>query len=763
MYDKQILMELNEKYKGSDKILGRGGVLVFGSTMSSSRGILSTSQIEQAETLLNPEKARVFTGYEKEYGSYSNGYLKIEEELEVIAKISKYPDHPDMSYILLVKNKEGIYDIIKKVQYEELSENYCYKYNTDIIDAIEPGQTIQPDTILYRSSSFDEDMNWRYGINLRTIYLCDVRTTEDAFLISDEAAAKFKSPKKDNFEVVINDNDLLLNLYGNINNYKSFPDIGEKVNRKLVCSKRRIVNDEILFSLSADRLMEATEEDENYVAHSDAIMTDINIFCNKDIITMEETWANMTSEDPNYHLYKYYINQLRYHREIVKVLGEVAEGNRENCSHDLKFELKHTMDLISGKKFEKNDTIYSNMIVEFKLVAIHELGVGGKMVGRFGDKGVISQIVPKELMPKVKLLDGTLQSVDIVANTFGVPNRTNLGQLFEVELGMRSDQLIHHMHAMNDETKFKLFLDFVMSINPAQAELMSRGLGGWNIKEKIAFMIDVIETQQYLPARISPFWDSVGLDMLEDLDRLLLDKYGIRIVKYELHNFKFGRWIKSRRTIVSGHKYFMKLKHCPESKFSARSSGFINPRGLPNKSRSNKQNKALYSNTPVRFGNQEIMLFMIGKGCEKIIHKMLMLHSSSITGRRAIGELLDMNVLDPHIDLPEDARDRNTEILRMYLRTMGISLRYDDTVINPFYMGEKKEIADLPYRDNYNLDLYNIEVNATNDKNVVCRVLDEDAKVVAVRQRYVENEMDKGYYTLENSEVDIDEFIYSDK
>ncbi|MGL6099402.1 MAG: hypothetical protein ACRC0G_07240 [Fusobacteriaceae bacterium] len=752
MYDKQILKELNEKYKGSDKILGRGGVLVFGSTMSSSRGILSTSQIEQAETLLEPEKARVFTGYEKEYGSYSNGYLKIDEDLEVISKISKFPEYPDMSYILLVRNNDGIFDIIKKNQYEDLSENYCYKYKTEVIDSLVPGDVVAKDTILYKSTSFDEDMNWRYGVNLRTVYLCDVRTTEDAFLISEEAAAKFKSPKKDNFEVVVNDNDILLNLYGNVNKYKSFPDIGEEVKRKLVCGKRRIVNDEILFSLSADRLMEATEEDENYVSHQNAIMTDINIYCNKDMNFMEETWMSMEESDPNYQIYKYYTNQVRYHREIVKTLEKVAENNRENCSHDLKFELKYTKDLISGGKFEKNDNVYSNMIIEFKLVSIHELGTGGKMVGRFGDKGVISKIMPTELMPKIKLIDGTMVPVDIVANTYGVPNRTNLGQLFEVEVGMRSDQIMYHMNTMNNDKVFELFVDFVTHINPLQSELIKAHVAGWSDIDKVDFMKD-INVNEYIPTRVSPFWESLGLDLLEELDKMLLEKYGITIVKYELHNFQFGRWIKSRRTIVSGHKYFMKLKHCPESKFSARSSGFINPRGLPNKSRSNKQNKALYSNTPVRFGNQEIMLFMMGKGCEKIIHKMLMLHSSSITGRRAIGELLDMNVLDPHIDLPEDARDRNTEILKMYLRTMGISLRYDDTVINPFYMGEDEDLSDVPYRDDYNLDINKIDVMVTNDKDTVaCRVLDDNTPDVAVRKRFIE-ENEKGIYKFINSEL----------
>ena len=59
------------------------------------------------------------------------------------------------------------------------------------------------------------------------------------------------------------------------------------------------------------------------------------------------------------------------------------------------------------------------------------LGVGDKMAGRHGNKGVIARIVPVEDMPF--LGDGT--PVDIVLNPLGVPGRMNLGQILETHLG----------------------------------------------------------------------------------------------------------------------------------------------------------------------------------------------------------------------------------------------------------------------------------------------------------------------------------------
>ena len=48
-------------------------------------------------------------------------------------------------------------------------------------------------------------------------------------------------------------------------------------------------------------------------------------------------------------------------------------------------------------------------------------------------KGVISRVLPEEDMPF--LPDGT--SIDIVLNPLGVPSRMNIGQVFEVHLGLQ--------------------------------------------------------------------------------------------------------------------------------------------------------------------------------------------------------------------------------------------------------------------------------------------------------------------------------------
>ena len=66
-----------------------------------------------------------------------------------------------------------------------------------------------------------------------------------------------------------------------------------------------------------------------------------------------------------------------------------------------------------------------------------KIGVGDKMAGRHGNKGIVSKVVRQEDMPFLE--DGT--PVDIVLNPLGVPSRMNIGQIFETVLGAAGKKL----------------------------------------------------------------------------------------------------------------------------------------------------------------------------------------------------------------------------------------------------------------------------------------------------------------------------------
>jgi len=72
------------------------------------------------------------------------------------------------------------------------------------------------------------------------------------------------------------------------------------------------------------------------------------------------------------------------------------------------------------------------MQIQIFVAQLRKIGVGDKMAGRHGNKGVCARVMAVEDMPY--LADGT--PVDVILNPLGVPSRMNLGQLFETHLGM---------------------------------------------------------------------------------------------------------------------------------------------------------------------------------------------------------------------------------------------------------------------------------------------------------------------------------------
>ena len=96
---------------------------------------------------------------------------------------------------------------------------------------------------------------------------------------------------------------------------------------------------------------------------------------------------------------------------------------------------------LSRKKFDLSigDDLPSGII---KLAKVYiakkrKIGVGDKMAGRHGNKGIVSKVVRDEDMPFTA--DG--RPVDLVLNPLGVPSRMNVGQIFEAVLGWAGKEL----------------------------------------------------------------------------------------------------------------------------------------------------------------------------------------------------------------------------------------------------------------------------------------------------------------------------------
>ncbi len=118
-----------------------------------------------------------------------------------------------------------------------------------------------------------------------------------------------------------------------------------------------------------------------------------------------------------------------------------AEKARDVKDTSLRMEHGKRGRIVGVKIFSRDlgHTLEAGIIkkIVIEVAQVRNISVGDKLSGRHGNKGVISTILPEEDMPYGA--DGT--PVDIILSPLGVPSRMNLGQIFEIHLGMAANTL----------------------------------------------------------------------------------------------------------------------------------------------------------------------------------------------------------------------------------------------------------------------------------------------------------------------------------
>ena len=213
-----------------------------------------------------------------------------------------------------------------------------------------------------------------------------------------------------------------------------------------------------------------------------------------------------------------------------------------------------------------------NKLVRVYIAQKRKIGIGDKMAGRHGNKGVVSRVLPENDMPF--MADGT--PLEIVLNPLGVPSRMNIGQVLEVHLGLVCKEL------------------------------------GWKIA--------------------TPVFDGATEGEIKDLFREAASKEGKEYYlnedgkvdgKIQLYDGRTGEPFENKVTV--GQMYMIKLNHLVDDKIHARSTGpysLVTQQPLGGKAQFGGQ----------RFGEMEIWA-LEAYGASHILQEILTVKSDDVVGR----------------------------------------------------------------------------------------------------------------------------------
>src|SRR5574341_722950 len=259
-----------------------------------------------------------------------------------------------------------------------------------------------------------------------------------------------------------------------------------------------------------------------------------------------------------------------------------------------------------------NDVIKRIMIT---IAQNRKIEVGDKMAGRYGNKGVVSKILPVEDMPFME--DGT--PVDIILNPLGVPSRMNVGQLLETQFGMASWKLGQKISFMAEDGSTIEELRSVLK-TIYDSEKQQKDIDAMSPEELKDFAKKLGDG---IPVATPVFAGATEQDIVN-----MMQKAGLSTGLYRVYDGKTGEPFDSE--ILVGKQYMMKLHHLVEDKIHARSVGpYSAITQQPLKGRANFGGQ--------RMGEMEVWA-LEGYGAAYNLLEMTTIKSDDIEGR---GEVFD--------------------------------------------------------------------------------------------------------------------------
>ena len=278
-----------------------------------------------------------------------------------------------------------------------------------------------------------------------------------------------------------------------------------------------------------------------------------------------------------------------------------------------------------------------NKAVRIYIAQKRKIGVGDKMAGRHGNKGVCSRVLPIEDMPY--LPNG--RPLDIVLNPLGVPSRMNIGQILEIHLSLAAAALGFKISTPVFDGANEVDIEDTLELANDYVNLE------WEAFEK--------KYKNQLVSDVMKF-------LSENRDHRKLWK-GVEISrdgKVRLRDGRTGDYFDNPVTI--GHMHYLKLHHMVDDKIHARSTGpysLVTQQPLGGKAQFGGQ----------RFGEMEVWA-LEAYGAAYTLQEILTVKSDDVLGRVKTYEAIIKGENIPEPGIPESFK-----VLLKELQSLGLDVR----------------------------------------------------------------------------------------
>lgn len=512
--------------------------------VSASRVAMFGSHIAQTPQIDGAEPRTLFTGFEREYAKYMFNVI-VEHDCTVIRVIDRHATANKFgvsleTLVITERLKDKAIDVIIIPKFESNHQYFGFELiRTEAGKNIRPRDTLLKGTVLAETPSvINKEMC--SGTQANVILVSHPQVIEDDVVISDRLADKLNAWAYKTHRLFIGSKSIPLLPYGDKDNPKLFPDIGERVREDGILYGTRPY-DPLLAAVTCSKraLREpCTHFDDCVIVDKEAVVTDIKVYRNDLNVHATENGKDKPHtkmHTPSYiqsMLDEYYNGTADYNKQIRDTYMLIKKnrnmGLSRKASSDIKYSpLAHQTilnaiafnpeDMPDGMKKNRrkqfNKDLMEDYVVEITIKYPIPMATSGKLTEGGGGKGIVGEVRPLHLMP----VNDYGHEVDIMMADNALLRRTNFNRPFEAYVNAALRDVTVDVLALYDANRrneaWNLMLDFLRTASPEYARVVEKTYATESRQHQLIDWLHDNKMRMWIPADSEKEMDIVERDI----------------------------------------------------------------------------------------------------------------------------------------------------------------------------------------------------------------------------------------------------------
>lgn len=461
------------------ELMSIGSLMPWDGAVSSARKYMFSGHIGQALSIACPTERRNQTGAERKYAKYTSN-IKMPEDGQIIEILELYPKtialhnvpHSPLS-LVIYENEDGEIKCFELIDYHYNYSNFGFAYKKmSGLSQLVKGNYVKKGTIFMDSLAVTENGGYAFGRECNVALMSHPSVAEDAMVVARSLLPKFGFKTYEKRVVSWGKRKFPVNLYGDENNYKPFPEIGDYVSptngtNGLLMALRDYHDDLAIIdqNITAVRHTDVLFDECTYVAGDGGRVVDIRI--QHDIydtsVSSDSVMSSLVGKYENSRR-AFYQNLLNLYQRLSKERGKnllispelhrwVIEAIATIGSDNI-----NTNSVSERLKLTYRKIPLDEWRVEFTIEYSRIPDIGAKLTDTTGGKGVICTILDDDRMPVTE--DGV--RADIILDPNAVFSRMIISRLFEMHKNSSSltvhRNILHILSLTGDEANLEYLI-----------------------------------------------------------------------------------------------------------------------------------------------------------------------------------------------------------------------------------------------------------------------------------------------------------------